>query len=221
MIPMEDYERIRIIDTDCHSTCCLFQYWEDTFFGDDYLLPKIVDIKAKLTDTFTRSDLVNFYRNADIELETKFIATMIWGNEAPAGGRRDARGPWKLSKIFSDPAESQVAIRNTLIGNNTEIADSYKILDKTLNYCGPNFFTKHFYFFGKSQGLNHYPVIFDDRVAAGIAKLSLADQACLNMVNISANRKPEAYLNYLNFVFDQADKINCEPDKVEYYLFSL
>lgn len=221
MIPESDYELIRNLDVDCHDTLCQFEYWEKEFDDNDYLLPKIEKIKHELSEIFNRTELVNFYKNPEIEIETKFIAAMIWGHEAADGGKRDARGPWKLSQMFRIPGDSQQAIRQVSIEDEKQIKNSYKLLNRKLTRCGPSFFTKHFYFLGKSIGKKDYPVIFDNRVANGITKLSLSNYECLEMVSVSIKSKPEAYIAFLNIVHTQSTIIGCEPDQIEYYLFTL
>lgn len=221
MIPQSDYDLIRGLNVDIHNTECQFEYWENEFIENEYIYPKIIEIKNNLSETFNRTELVDFYRRENIATETKFIATMIWGHEAPAGSRRDARGPWKLSQMFEDSNSSQRIIRESTISTNEEIKASYKALNKNIKRCGPNFFTKHFYFLGKSLGAENYPVIFDDRVANGILKLSLSNDDCMEILKVSAKAKPEAYISFLRFVFEQARIIGCEPDQIEYYLFTL
>ena len=85
----------------------------------------------------------------------------------------------------------------------------------------PNFFTKHFYFLGKAQGLTTYPLIFDNRVANGLVKVASEDPENLNMVQISAVPKPNIYIEYIQFALSEAKRIGCQPDQIEYYLFSL
>jgi hypothetical protein len=113
------------------------------------------------------------------------------------------------------------AIRSVSLGTPQQIAAAYKLLDKTLDRCGPNFFTKHFYFLGKALRLDPYPLIFDDRVANGLIKIVLSNQASLNLVRVSTLRKSNAYLQYLAIAKEEADRINCNLDQIEYYLFNL
>lgn len=220
-IPRQCFDKVIAQDLDEHRTTCAYDYWENEFPVGTYLSPHLATIKDALGPDFTRSELVNFYRLPGVQEETKFIAAMIWGHEAPAGSRRDSRGPWKLSKMFADSTAAQAAIRSVSLATPEEIVRSYKVLDKALDRCGPNFFTKYFYFSGKAQGMNPYPLIFDDRVASGLVKISTGDESTLGMVRVSAIRKPEAYLQYLDFARREAERIGCEIDKIEYYLFNL
>jgi hypothetical protein len=81
------------------------------FPANTSILQSLAIIKQALGESFTRSELVSFYMRHDVDLETKFIAAMIWGHEAPAGSRRDSRGPWKLSKMFDSPNAVNAILR--------------------------------------------------------------------------------------------------------------
>jgi hypothetical protein len=147
---------------------------------------------------------------------------MMWGYEAPAGGRRAGYGAHRLCEMFTDREAAIAAINDVTIGGAPAIKRSYKRLDRALKKCGPNFFTKHFYFLGKSIDPEHFrPVIFDDRVAAGLIRMQVANAGCLDLVRVSALRNPEAYIAYIDYVYREANSIGCKPDQVEYYLFSL
>lgn len=219
-IPEDQHEAIRSLNIDEHRTACAYGDWKKTFPTGTYLAPQIEIIKKSLGNDFTRSELVAFYRQ-DVDVVTKFIAAMIWGHEAPAGSRRDSRGPWKLSRMFARPLEAESAIRSVSLQTNQDITQAYKRLNSALDRCGPNFFTKHFYFLGKSEGINPYPLIFDNRVANGLIKIALSNYPGLDMVQVSALRKPDAYLNYLAFAKQESDRIGCSLDQIEYYLFNL
>ena len=218
-IPEADYQTVRDLNVNEHQTHLQYRYWEDEFANNKYLKGHFEVVKGSLGQSVTRSNIVDFYRKPDVPDETKFLAAMIWGHEAPAGSRRDSRGPWKVTKMFAYPLASEAAIRNVSIANRSDITSSYKELDKVLDRCGPNFFTKHFYFLGKSKGLQAYPLIFDDRVAGGLMKVSLASACCSGMVRVTAARKAEAYLQYLDYAVGQAQLIGCDLDQIEYFFF--
>lgn len=219
-IPATHYGQIAAIDVDVHKTRIAYSYWESTFPPGTFLRTHVDPIRQALGSEWTRSEIVSFYQQQDVLPETKFIAAMIWGNEAPAGSRRDSRGPWRLSQMFADPAAAVAAIRSVSVTSEAEIAQSYQCLDKALDRCGPNFFTKHFYFTGKASGAAEYPLIFDDRVATGLVRVNLADPAVLGAVRVSAERTPEAYLSYLKVARDTVANCGCQMDQVEYYLFT-
>jgi len=220
-IPKSAYEIIRNLDVDEHRTTCAYEHWEAAFSNSEYLLNHIAIVKKALGKDFSRSDLVALYKDSSSKTETKFIASMVWGYEAPLGSKRDARGPWRVLEMFTNPHHSECAIQSVTLRTEEEITKAYRLLDKTLKQCGPNFFTKHFYFLGKSQGLDFYPLIFDDRVAHGLIKISSSQQSSLDLVRVSAVRTPEAYLKYLAFAKRESERIGCSLDQIEYYLFTL
>lgn len=220
-ISNHEFEKIRKLNIDEHQTVCAFEYWESDFPQNSYLGQHVAVVKNAFASGITRSELVNFYRDTNISSVTKFIAAMVWGHEAAQGGRRDSRGPWKLSQMFSNPKDSEAAIKLVALNDNLSITKAYKLLNNTLTRCGPNFFTKHFYFLGKAQGLNPYPLIFDDRVANGLVKVAMNDSTNLSIVKVSAARNPDSYLQYLAYAKQEANRIGCELDQIEYYFFNL
>jgi hypothetical protein len=223
-IPADRHQFIREINVNEHHTQYQYRYWERCFVKNNhaYLRAQIVIIQDHLGHAVTRQHIVDFYSRQEIESATKFIAAMMWGYEAPAGGRRAGYGPHRVLTMFLDPNAAIAAIGAVAIGNDTEITTSYNLLDRELNMCGPNFFTKHFYFLGKSMdGANPRLLIFDDRVANGLLQLFPYNHDFLNMLQIGAMRTPNAYIQYLNYASAQAEEIGCATDQIEYYLFHL
>ena len=145
LIPDDQHAIIRDLNVDLHRTICVYEYWESKFPSRSYLASHIETVKKYLGADFTRSELVTFYQLENIKPETKFISAMLWGYEAPAGSRRDSRAPWRLPKMFSKPEDAQAAIRSVSLNSEHSIVQAYKNLDRALDGCGPNFFTKHFY----------------------------------------------------------------------------
>ncbi len=86
---------------------------------------------------------------------------------------------------------------------------------------GRSFYTKHLYFLGKSQSIKRYPLVFDNRVANGLARLSSMNDEWFRMISIAAIRDWDAYRQYFQFAHAEADKIGCKPDQVELFLFNL
>jgi hypothetical protein len=222
-IPLTHHQAIRDTQVDQHPTVFEYALWEGAFASPEhgYLYEQCEVIKTELGREVKRSDLVELYRNANIDSTTKFIAAMMWGYEAPAGGRRAGYGAHRLCEMFADPAAAIPIIESVTINDDQAIKRSYKRLDRALNKCGPNYFTKHFYFLGKSIDPEHFrPVIFDDRVAMGLIKMQVTNAACLDLVRVSAMRSPGAYVAYIDYISSEANSIGCKPDQVEYYLFN-
>lgn len=221
LIPNDQIETVRALNIDQQNIAINYTIWETRFPSNTDIGSSILVIKEALGTSVIRSALVNFYQRNDIKTETKFIAAMMWGYGAPPGGRSDSRGPWRVSKMFSRFTDAQDAIRAVVLNTCADIARSYQKLNNTLERCGPNFFTKHFYFLGKAQGLDPYPLIYDNRVANGLIRIALSDEQRLRMVLVSAARTPKAYLQYLTLVRQEAKRIHCYPDQIELYLFGL
>lgn len=213
-------KQIRGIDVNAHKVQCEFSIWMDQFAGNHTVQRKIEVISRKLTSRFGRSDLVNLYKS-ECDNETRFLAAMIWGHAAPANGKRDSRGPWKVEKTLKSLKDSPNLLNGIQVDKYELIGAAYKGLKKTLVRCGPNFFSKHLYFVGKAAEINNYPLIFDDRVASGLVRLALSDGACTDLVTIHAKTKQNAYLAYLRFAHEQAKRLKCEPDQIELFLFEL
>ncbi|MCH8479105.1 MAG: hypothetical protein LAT56_14355 [Wenzhouxiangella sp.] len=221
LIPKSDYDKVRDINVSKGAVSCQYDYWYNRFINDEYITNQLKLIRKRMGDSFGRSDLIKFYQLTDVDLATKFIACMIWGHESPNPRKRDARGPWKLERMFENNLEAISLIHNIVISTDEEIVRSYKSLNRSLPQCGPSFFTKHFYFLGKSEGLDNYPLIFDDRVAGGVCKILSRTSRNINIFDVRSSKNANAYLRYLEIVRNEVDIIGCEADQVEYYLFEV
>ena len=213
-----DYEIIRGLDVNEHKVTCDFSRWEKAFKDSEELQERLRTVRNELGEKFGRDDIVRFYKSKEIELDTKFLSAMIWGYEAPAGSRRDHRGPSRVKIMMESKARKDV-LSNVEISNDTAIHKSFREMDKNINKCGSSFLTKHLYFLGKAIKGKEYPLIFDDRVALGSVKYSLGSETCLNFVSVHALRKGKAYIKYLEYAREQAKLIRCELDHIEYFLF--
>jgi hypothetical protein len=217
-IHSKHHSRIQSIDVNAHSVDCDYTKWRKQFKNSKVLKKRLSVIEDNLGSDFCREDLASFYRSRN-DIETKFLATMIWGHEAPPGGRRDNRGPWKVLQMFKSLNRNRNLLSSISINSDSKLTDAYRLMDKNINRCGPSFFTKHFYFLGRSRNHSRYPLIFDNRVALGIVKLFSAGGLTHNMVTVGAATRPDAYIDYLNFAYDQASRIGCEAEQIEYFLF--
>jgi hypothetical protein len=221
MISAEHDDLIRGLNVDEHRTVIHYAPWERTFEGTPHLLKLIKGIKNALGDSWTRSDVTTYYAKADVAIEQKFVAAMVWGHEAVAEGRRDNRGPWKLAKMFEDAVKVTEVLTGMDVASEQGIEAAYNQF-KVIPRCGTSFLTKHLYFLGKAKAESgrYYPLIFDNRVAAGLLKLQVTNPSALKMVDVGVARTPHAYLAYLKLARQVADRADCEMDKVEYFLFT-
>lgn len=219
IVSNEICQMIRAIDVDQARTEISYPHWENHLSADRIMLDRLKLIRAKVGERVTRQEIVDFYADTNVSSETKFLLAMIWGHEAPEGGRRDGRGPWKLMQMFNDRENTDRLIQGVDITTDDQLIASYRRLDAQVERCGPNFFTKHFYFLGKASGVANYPLIFDDRVANGLIRLMLPDEGLLSMIHVSTLRRSEAYIRFLRFAHQIAQDAQAEPDQVELYLF--
>lgn len=204
-IPKEYHQAIHDLDVNKHKVTWDLNSWTNLGPSAEGLIKHLAMASEHLGRSFGREDLVRFYRNDSVPLQTKLIAAMVWGHEAPAGSRRDSRGPWKLGQMFADWDCASRLVEQISVSSYDQISRSYELF-RQMPRCGANFFTKHFHFLGKAASGERYPVIFDDRVARGLMKLQIAGGVLPSCVSVSTSRKPAAYIEYLRYVHDQAEQ---------------
>lgn len=214
------HDEIRGIDIGQPKTVWQFDRWKKRFPVNTAIGKRLTQIRDAIGDEFGRDDVVRFYRKKSIGPETKFLAAMVWGHEASAGNRPDSRGPWKVEEMFKDRSATTALLERVSIRDETSLHEAYRA-SEDIPMCGQSFYTKHLYFLGKAQAVSPGPLIFDNRVAMGIAKLLTENVDGFRMISVAASRSWEAYSAYLRFVHAAAAKIQCQPDKVEYFLFKL
>lgn len=215
----EHHASIRAIDVDRVRTQISYPHWEQHLVADSVMMARLAVIRDKVGNSVTRQEIVNFYADTSVPIEAKFMLAMIWGHEATEGGRRDGRGPWKLMQMFKDRVMTDDLIRRVNLSTDESLMASYQTLDANVERCGPNFFTKHFYFLGKALAMTNYPLIFDDRVANGLIERMLPDASLLSLVRVSTMRRPAAYIEFLHLAHKIARVAQAKPDQVELFLF--
>lgn len=198
---------------------CICQYkpWYEQFEKNKEVTCRIKTIEKVFKHKMTRKSIINFFRkNADAI--NNFLAVMMWGHESDANGRRDGRGPWKVAKMTSNLASlgSLLDQTNKRIKNG-DVKEAYRHFK--VAWCGANFFTKYFYFKGKSLNIARYPLIFDNRVAAGLVRINVSDGDILDLVTIQATRNVYAYIEYVSTLHKWAAELQCEADQIELFLF--
>lgn len=165
----------QILATSPLTVACVCEYkrWYDRFEGNKHITNCIHTVEDNLGEQFTRQDIISLHERNDINDITKFLAVMMWGYASDGNGRADNRGPSRVQKMTSDYEYLSNLLLQTRqsikAGCLREAYNGFEEKDesrkKRVPMCGPNFFSKYFYFVGKSLGLQRYPLIFDDRVA--------------------------------------------------------
>ncbi len=191
---------------------CVWQYepWL-TYYQENEEMKRIIEnIKKRVGKNITRQDIINYFKCENADEISKFILVMIWGHESDELGKRDGRGPWKVAEMTSNLKIEFLKEAITLICQG-DTKKAYKLFmwpRSKLPRCGPNFFSKYFYFIGKSRGIQKYPLIFDDRVAAGLLKICQLPSNILGLVSVGAKRKDEAYLEYIRYFMRKQQNCN-------------
>jgi hypothetical protein len=226
-IPPEYFAHILAIDVNEHyvdvnyAAYSGYEYFQQT----PSELARLEEIEANLTTHFNRAGLVDLY-TANVDARTKFLATMIWGHAAPAAGinqqagQAHNAGPFRVSQMMSSLQQNPELLDDLAVDTPDVLQLAYAAQNQ-INRCGPNFFTKHLYFLGKSQGLDQYPVILDNRVALGLVYIHTEGAEVLNMVDVTARTNWLAFEAYLNFIHNESAVIGCDADQIEYFLFNV
>ena len=231
-IPIEYHDTIRRLDVDEHSVTCDFDRWYKVMPLHTEEGSKLRQVEESLGEKFNRRKVLQFFQG-DAHDHTKFLASMIWGYEAPEGSSASERGPRRVPKMMkslgtggkSDP------LTGICVSDEEDIR-KYYARHKSIKECGPNFFTKYLYFLGKSADerrpkRKYYPLIYDDRVATAFVKIAVdsargptnAQPHLLKLITAHARPARYAYLNYMRFARQQALAIDCDLDKIEYFMF--
>jgi hypothetical protein len=122
--------------------------------------------------------------------------------------------------MLKDLSATTRLLERVSVREAASLQEAYRVSDE-IPRCGQSFYTKHLYFLGKAQSVKRGPLIFDNRVAYGIAKLLAKNDDGFRMISIAASRNWKAYAAYLQFAHEQAATIRCQPDQIEYFLFQL
>ena len=219
-IPKHYFSTIRSIDINAHITEIDYQPWSAYFATDSETLNVIAAIEGSMGENVQRSDVISFYRRSSDPFE-QFTAAMIWGHAAPPGGRRDNRGPWKLSEMLNGATDLRGDLSSISLTNESDAREAYnKLTSNRVPHLGPSFFTKHLYFLAKAaRKKGRLPLILDDRVAVGLVRLMSGEDAIDTIVSVSAKRDADAYLEFVRWAADEALRIGCDADQIELFLF--
>jgi hypothetical protein len=212
-----------ILSTDPLTRECACNYGscDRRFRQNDEIRSRIQIIRRAFPDTMTRQNIIEFFRRAGRDADiTKFLVAMIWGYGSDEGGRADNRGPWRVEQMTSNLEHLREVLHEA--GRRIASGDlegAYRCF--TVGRCGPSFRSKYFYFVGKSLAMERYPLIFDNRVAAGLAQIGGLNNDLLAMISIQTKGTASAYVQYTNLLHEWAAQIECEADQIELFLFDL
>lgn len=217
---IEEYsQEILAIDPMTPECLCNYPPWDRQFRQNSEVHRCIEVVKRAFPRVMTRRSIIEFFRRKGRDAElAKFLAVMIWGYGADEEGRADNRGPWRVEQMTSKLRH----LREVLCEAKRKISDgdlggAYKCFG--VQQCGTSFRSKYFYFVGKSLGIKRYPLIFDNRVAVGLARIWGLNSDLLAMVSIQTKGTASAYVQYTNLLHEKAAQMKCEADQIELFLF--
>lgn len=217
---IEKYKQeIMAIDPLTRGCPCNYPPWDDRFQRNVEVTRCIQVVKRTFPHTMTRRAIIEFFqkegRDADL---ARFLAVMIWGYGADGGRRADNRGPSRVERMTSKLEHLREVLHETKRRiKKGDLGEAYKCFG--VPWCGPSFRSKYFYFVGKSLGMKRYPLIFDNRVTVGLARIWGLHSDLLAMVSIQTKGTPSAYVQYTNLLHEKAAEMKCEADQIELFLF--
>ena len=215
---IDNVDQIQAINPVNHAIPYTFQNWHH-FLNDN----PIWDVFAHEFnhEVITRGNLFAYPLNEhhDGWQNVFYIATMIWGYGVVG------YGPWRtLRGLNQDNFTQHLAqVFHHIVNDNLAVA--YDTVN--IRYCGPAFFTKLFYFFGREQ-IENYPLILDSVIAnrfevvLGLNPLDYARFSRNHYGEIAALRRYQAgYIRYVNNMHEWAYELQCSADQIELFLFNI
>ena len=189
-------------------------------FGDDN---SFAFICQKHPDGISRGQIKELARTArksgDMEsIKQLFLAAMMWGY-----GKK-GYGAFRTSRMLGDPSAPEVLQTTFSLIVSGKLLNAYQSF--RLQWCGPSFFTKYFYFAGLGCEIEPKPLVLDARVARSLEDLlgtSLSRFARVNRNEhgriTSLRRYPDGYQRYVELLSRWAKELRCRADSIELFLF--
>jgi len=219
---LDNAPMIAAIDPDQHAIPYTADKWAQYFQGEPYWQ----DIQQNHPLQITRGDLrvmaqallQPFQINGIYEL---FLGSMIWGYGTVG------YGPYRTSLMFQTQGLNQTLTAICDLLSHGQFLDAYRRSD--IDFCGPAFFTKFFYFFGLGvQGAQDALILdsviakrFEETLQVPIAQFAKVARNP-NTGRISAiQRFPEGYVCYLRNMQSWAQQLHVRADAIELFLFGL
>ena len=216
---IDNVNQIRVIDPVNHEIPYDFRKWYEWLNDNQYWDAFAADFNHEV---IARGDLFAYALNHDDNDDWQnvfYIATMVWGYGVVG------YGPWRTLRGLNQGnlTEHLTQVFNYIA--NDELENAYHFVN--INYCGPAFFTKLFYFFGRNQ-VENYPLILDSVIAnrlevqLGLNPIDYARFSRNRHGQIVALRKyREGYIEYVNDMHAWAYDLQCSADQIELFLFDI
>lgn len=180
------------------------------------------DLIQEYPQVISRSEIANLANPVSAKNESArkvFLATMLWGYGIVG------YGAYRTSIMLSDKNSRNIIGESFDLVSTGKYIAAYKIF--SLPMCGSAFFTKYFYFVGLGNKTTPLPLILDSVVANSLVELGI-DISQLAKVTKNSDGKissvgkyVDGYFEYVEMINSWASEINCRPDSIEKWLFSL
>ena len=180
------------------------------------------EILVEHPESISRKDIAEFVKNAIAGQGSNrkvFIATMIWGYGTVG------YGAWRTSKMLAAERSQEMIEKSFNLVLDGKYIEAYEIF--SLPRCGHTFLTKYLYFVGLGVNAKPMPLILDSVVANSLELLGLdssryAIVARNKVGQITAVSKwSTGYFRYVEMVNNWASELDCRPDAIEKWMFSL
>jgi hypothetical protein len=177
--------------------------------------PLLIAMPQLVSGTITRQQVQQagaLAANGQLSWDSFFLAVMIWGYGTVG------YGPWRTEQMFNTQNMAKIFanIRGGISQNRISVAYATAQID----YCGPPFFTKLFYFLGIIFGSNPVPLILDSRVAKSLLKCNGHQFNASNYFRQNgASRCVLGYVDYVTDLNNWSAANNFNPDQLEMFLF--
>lgn len=167
----------------------------------------------------TRQNIIDAYEEYYDDNSTgfmkAFLLTMVWGF-AETG-----YGTYRTNNYISSN-ENREIIKNALdsIENDQEgsLKEAFEELKK-IKGLGISYLTKILYFATRAKKQENYALIFDNRVAASLIKLTTPKEI-FEIINIGPSSKFNDYQKFNQLIHKLAKDNEVEADQLEMYLFN-
>ncbi len=143
------------------------------------------------------------------DIRRVFLGAMLWGYGTVG------YGPWRTRRMLFTPDSGNMLKKTFDLIAENRIEDAYSGF--RLDWCGPSFFTKFFYFSGFGPGSRRYPLILDAVVRKSLMSLADVDHSDFAL---TSRWDPRGYTRYIQVMHEWAQELNCEAHNIELFLFS-
>jgi len=209
-------EKSNLCSPDNHVVYYDSNVWRK-WFADDRDFNELIE---KYPQQISRSDIANLASSTSSEVpRTAFLAAMLWGYGTVG------YGAYRTSIMFRAKDFQNMIEKSFRSVSDGKYMDAYGMF--ILPMCGSAFFTKYFYFVGLGNKTTPLPLILDSVVANSLAQLGVDISQLAKVTKnsagkiVSVGRYADGYFQYVEMINSWASEIDCRPDSIEKWLFSL